>query len=84
MKDSESYIAIYPVPANNWVTIKLENFENEKIKAEIVDINGIVISCIDLTGGELQDIDFSGYPRGVYYLKTYSKERAFVNKIVLQ
>lgn len=81
---AEKDVNVYPNPAHNWVKVKLDNFGSEKIKLEVLGIQGTIISTIDLTGQDSYEIDFSGYARGIYYLKTITPDQVFVNKLVLQ
>lgn len=81
---SEKKVYVYPNPTRNWVKVKLENFGEDKTNIIVYGIQGTIISTLDLTGQDSAELDFSGYARGIYYLKTYSNDQVFVNKVILQ
>jgi hypothetical protein len=81
---SEKKVYVYPNPISTWAKVMLHNFGSEKIKLEVVGIQGTIISTHDVTGQKSYDLDFSSYARGIYFLKTHSIGQVFINKLILQ
>lgn len=79
-------IAIYPNPNNGNFKIRISNSVSE-IETQIMNIHGQVIRREDLlitSSSYSKDIDLSGLPGGVYFLRLRSNEAIKILKIVIK
>jgi hypothetical protein len=74
-------INIYPNPTNGAVYVSLPYSETGH-EVSLFDINGRMIDS-QLSNSELQ-MDLSGYPNGVYFLKIKSGDKVITEKVVKQ
>lgn len=56
--------SVFPNPAENFITIQCESFDNEKI--EIYDVLGQLIKSITVSNN--QKIDISNLSKGIYFI----------------
>ena len=73
---------IYPVPASEFLNIKLKDFEPGMIDIEIVDIAGrvLITKRLDYTGIDLETkIDVSNLSGGIYYINI-RRGKSIINK----
>jgi hypothetical protein len=80
-----TYLKVYPNPASNNITVKLENYNisgGESI--EIKNIEGKIIYSGAINGNETQ-IDCAGFAKGNYFVGIYRNKKPVANqKLVLQ
>ena len=72
---------ISPNPFVNNINISSKDIHNN-LKYNILDSHGHVIKCVYLGSISENNIDFTEYPSGVYYLQLLSEEHSIVKKIV--
>lgn len=72
---------IFPNPANEFITIfsNLSSFET----IEIVDINGKIIYSNYFSNSKSSIIDIRTYPKGIYFIKIYSKSTLKIQKLIV-
>lgn len=73
-------IKIYPSPAENNLTILLQNKENAFANVEIFNINGILVKQFELENSKT--IDISDMSTGVYFVKSLIDNKISVLKFV--
>jgi hypothetical protein len=88
MPDDKSFklgipgFSIYPNPARNYVTLKIEGDAGRYCNAMILSADGKVLVAADIGGKNEFTIDLSGLTNGTYYLMIQKKEgfdtRAFI------
>jgi len=75
-------IEIYPNPAHDELSIKINNMESGLVSVSIFDSHGQKI--IDKTFSNKIDLNVSTFSGGVYYLKLQTGEFNEVRKIVIK
>ncbi|MDD5569699.1 MAG: YCF48-related protein [Bacteroidales bacterium] len=73
-------IRIYPIPANNQITIELGDVTRE-IEVRIYNVSGQEIFKSQILNPKSQ-IDISGFSSGVYFVKFISPDKVEVRKII--
>ena len=61
-------VTTYPNPAKSIVNVRIAGKQTQKAGAVITDINGKIITTVDVTGDTFS-IDLSTYPVGIYVLR---------------
>jgi len=81
-------MAIYPNPANNFVTVTLGGFTTRNINLEIIDITGKVIftKLISNSITEIieEEINVSDLPTGVYFISAFDGKITKTDKLVIE
>lgn len=73
---------VYPNPATNYIVIKADAIDTEKVKSVISDTNGKIIMKPDISSNN-QEIDVSLLTNGIYYLRIlYNNNTIKTYKIV--
>lgn len=75
----DNFMEVYPNPIKNILNVKFNN-ENQKISYSITDLSGKTLLNSETTNQNLQ-LDLSGYPSGVYFLKAQKNNNIKVIKI---
>ncbi len=78
--DLAGYISIFPNPATDLLWIKTEHIKLSKI--ELLDISGQQVAVV-LGPGSQQKMDLSQMSVGTYFVKIYSDEGVYVERVVL-
>jgi len=75
-------ITIYPVPANNLLTIKSDLFINNYV----IEIDNMLGQSVyhDYLTSDTKNINIAGIPEGFYLLKLYNTNHLIVKKIVIE
>lgn len=58
----------YPNPATDFLTLKVENYDNENLSYQLFDISGKLLKNKKITGNETS-IDMSNLVSAIYFLK---------------
>lgn len=74
-------ISIYPIPANNYVTIK--NTTGHILAIDIYDIRGAFIKTINVENGKKQ-INVSELHSGIYLISYVIESQRFTKKLVIE
>jgi len=85
VKDEFSF-SIYPNPANEFVTVKVEKAKNKSTEhiLSIADINGRLVYQVDLPGETNKfDIDISGFMPGLYMVNINEGRYNYKQKLVI-
>ena len=69
------HYTLYPNPFVESIKIKVEGTFNERLKAEIVDINGRLISPHSLSGQGENTLTLKGIQGGLYFIRFYLDEK---------
>lgn len=72
---------IYPNPANDKLYIKLK--DNGSYKVQIINNQGIVLLDQRLNN-QLETIDISSFPKGMYLIKIFHDQNIYVEKIIIR
>jgi hypothetical protein len=80
-------LEIYPNPTQGFFTINTENGNHYRY-LEVFNPQGVLVMKNDLSGlragfGKFQ-IDLSGYPRGIYFLRATSDKYIQFQKIIIE
>ncbi len=76
---------VYPNPSNGIFNLSMSHHP-ENLQIIITDIRGSIIKEIEpgkQTGQAIYQINLSGTPRGVYFLKLYNEGFVGIKKVVL-
>ncbi len=76
---NEYRIHCYPNPSEGLINIQIENPDNAKMK--IINTSGQLMLNKELNT-ELEQIDISEYPKGVYFIRVKSEKSIFIEKII--
>jgi hypothetical protein len=74
-------LLIYPNPSNGLINIKTTGPMIKPLEIEIIDITGSVVCR---KSGYIEQIDLSGYHKGIYLLKIKMDEKVYSNKVIIQ
>jgi len=69
-------INVYPNPTQNFVFINLNQNENKVDVIVLTDIQGKIIQNKKVTK-DIEKIEFSNYPRGIYFLKISQTNKSY-------
>ena len=69
---------IYPIPVSNELFVNLDEISDELIVYEIKSSSGKVICSNELEGS----IDVHHLPKGVYFIKIYTRKRIYTSKFI--
>ena len=83
--DLANDITIVPNPANDHVFIQLNSVTGENIMINIISVDGRLnySKAIENTNAICQDIDVSGFEKGVYFIQIVLKERTINKKLII-
>ncbi len=84
MLDDDISVSVYPNPTNGKISLDINanNFEN--LNVEVLNIAGQRIFQKESGATRLLELNLSGNPAGMYYIKTKINDQVFTNKIILQ
>jgi hypothetical protein len=74
---------VYPNPTNNYFTIGIDNHKEKSYNLEILNTIGQVVLNKEIINSAEQ-VDLSGQPTGVYFVKLQSVNNTFIKKIIKQ
>jgi hypothetical protein len=83
----EPITRIYPNPADNVFNIEISNTGNKVLEIEIVSITGKVIyrnEYKNINTYFTEQIDLSGYTKGIYLVKVRQANTVYVGKVVVR
>ena len=66
--------SVYPNPASDIITLKVENYDNENLSYRLYDINGIMLENKKITGNEII-ILMGDLSPSVYFLKVIDNQK---------
>jgi hypothetical protein len=75
-------ISAFPNPADEWITINLNNTENTAVTLTIIDSYGNSAGSIHVHDGE--QINISHLPTGIYSLRTIDGQDLLITKIIVR
>jgi hypothetical protein len=61
-------VSVYPNPANGFVTLKVENYDTEKLTYRLYDMNGAILQNDNVQGNETR-IEMGNILPGTYIMK---------------
>jgi len=73
---------VYPNPARGVISVDIWGEENENIETELIDITGKKIASYNLKSGS-NILDISNYSKGIYFIKTTTKQAFAQQKLVI-
>lgn len=73
-------VKLYPNPSNNLINIYFENNENTYV--EIININSQKIISKPLENNIVNKINISDLQTGIYFIRVYSKNKIWNNKLI--
>ncbi len=77
-------VKVYPNPANDKLTIQLDNTMEGKAMVEILDLTGKLIYSSTINADfKLQTIDISKVSKGIYYLRISNNNTTNNQKLVI-
>jgi hypothetical protein len=84
--ETELRLLIHPNPATNVLNIQL-NGKSNKVTYHLLNYQGQVLytsSDVSVNGSYNEQLDLSGYAKGIYYLRLNSGNTSTVRKVVIQ
>jgi len=66
--------SVYPNPANDYLILKVENYDKEKLTFQLFDINGKLLDSKILIESETR-IDMNNYASSIYFLKITDSQK---------
>ncbi|MBI5218762.1 MAG: T9SS type A sorting domain-containing protein [Bacteroidia bacterium] len=84
-EEDKTQIAVYPNPANNFITISIESDIPEKLKIEITDSRGALVKSEEFKSAvrHCKTLDVSDLSKGIYYLKISANRKTAVIKVII-
>ncbi len=80
----QNAVRVYPNPVKGILIIEYDSPIESAVFIELMDIKGIIIKRLSSNSEENRfEVDLSDISSGIYFLKTISKNKVFVNKIVV-
>jgi hypothetical protein len=82
-----SAFSVFPNPANDLITIQLNNLNGNNLQIKIIDVLGqTVIEKKEetISGSFEKQIDVSNLNAGVYMIMIRAGEKEFVQKVIIQ
>jgi len=83
-KEYKHAFKLIPNPSNGLVKLEIENTTNETLKIEIINVSGQQVYRKQYSNTIHKQIDLSGLPKGIYFVKMQGKDLINVQKLVLQ
>ncbi|RLD47367.1 MAG: hypothetical protein DRI86_00615 [Bacteroidetes bacterium] len=77
-------VKIYPNPAKDIIYIELNQNINTAIKLTIINSIGSIIDEITILNNDVNSINTSKYPKGIYFFKLISDTHYSINKVIIQ
>lgn len=79
-------ISIYPNPSNGLFTININSEQKENYNVIVRDIKGQIVyeENVSVNGAYKEDIDFTEFAKGVYFMQVQSETNSYVEKLVIQ
>ncbi|HRG39197.1 MAG TPA: T9SS type A sorting domain-containing protein, partial [Bacteroidia bacterium] len=74
--------SVYPNPANNLLTVNLENVNNQNLSLTIYNAIGAVVKTMDIQQNQ-QQIDVSNLSNGLYMIELKSTNGYAVQKLAI-
>lgn len=85
---NQNEIEIFPNPANDFVSIHLENLNEKNIQIRIVNVFGQIVmekkESYTTNGNFDKQIDVSRLNNGIYFVSVQSGENIFTRKMIIQ
>ena len=78
---------VFPNPANNVLTIRINNTALKQLIVEIMNIKGQIVysdKAGNLSGAYNKQVDVSSLAKGVYYLQVKEEDFFSVSKIIIR
>jgi hypothetical protein len=73
-KDISLICTVYPNPANDFITLKIENCDLTNLAFKLLDVNGKVLENRQITGNETI-ISMTNFPPAIYILRISSDNK---------
>jgi len=86
LKEIEAKLKIYPNPAKDLINIELDDFAQDNLDLEIIDITGRIVlkESLKMTNKKhLKTIDSSQFPAGLYFINIKGEGYFINNKIIV-
>jgi hypothetical protein len=81
---SDETIQIYPNPANEFITIKMQDVSKENLKIEVVDVTGKLVQETNVNQAEAEIIlNIKTLTTGIYLIKINGANQSFTKRIVI-
>jgi hypothetical protein len=83
--DSLNALSIYPNPAFNWVTIKMENANAENYQLVVTNLSGQILFKASVNGNNLKDaylLDVQNFEPGVYFVSLQNGSECKLVKLI--
>lgn len=77
-------VSVYPNPANQNITISLENADEENYSVEMYNCIGSLVMKTNIIPGSSNNISTSDLPNGIYFLNVTSGDTRISKKIIIR
>jgi hypothetical protein len=68
------FCSVYPNPANDFLTLKIENYDSENLSYRLIDLNGILFENKKINADETS-INLSSLVPAIYFLKIFDRQK---------
>ena len=73
-KDINISISVYPNPASEYLTVKVENYETANLQFMFFDLNGDLMRTVKATGAQTK-IQIDNFTSAAYFVKVIDKQK---------
>ena len=77
-----SNVSIFPNPATNLLNIKFEDYGNELIQMEIIDLTGKIVKSAQISNNQTT-ISLDGFDKGIYFVRLQNGQISESHKILV-
>jgi hypothetical protein len=84
--ESVEGVSIFPNPSNGLFTLNIETLERENFNVTVRDAQGreVFTENLNVNGKYRNDLDFTSFAKGVYYMQIQTETESTVEKLIIQ
>jgi hypothetical protein len=80
--DEINNLIIYPVPAQNTITIKVDTRKQMSYVVDIIDYQGNLVKQTNESLDYIQSIDIQNLSNGIYFINVWFEDGTLINNII--
>jgi hypothetical protein len=73
---------VFPNPVNNILNVEALILDNLIKRIDIININGVLESSLNVNKKGIKQLDFSGYSKGIYFVKVIVEDTIYIQKVL--
>lgn len=74
-------VSVYPTKVENVCYVSLDKVRDATV-IELINQMGVILYAWNANPGSIQEINMSGYSRGIYFIRIISKEKPIIKRII--